>query len=696
MRKQHIITRTALMSILIISAVVISACGNLPPMLGGAPATGETAAPPEGEITPAPVATRPATEAPPADSTAVVDSARRALAQELGVKLEDVRVVSVGQVDWPNGCLGIETPGLMCTDAIVPGYQIILEAGGKPYEYRSDLTGRQVVPASELTGGAAAPQAALTARTAAAAELGVQLEDVRIVSAEQVEWSDACLGVPDPLELCAQAITPGYRVVLEANGQQIIYHTDETGQKMRRERQPGAETPAARGTDQPTAGEGPVIALRSNMDGCFDARVDLNGVTFGECGEEMASSQFPAGVDRLEQLTDMQRVYSSFGASTPAGKVTFVGKGPIEPTPVEQRMIAEWASLVAQEVRSGPGVTRHGLVWQREGGIAGFCDDLTVETGGHAVLRSCKDAPGTAPSWRRLTSEELNTFYGWIDQLGQVAFGQEDAAVADALTIRGLLSGRGTGEAAEAEKASLPQFVSDLLEQWAETTPVQTIDTLADIFIRQAPGEQFEALGTIAAGQQVLVTGVNRDSTWWRVICPDSAVARCWVSADATLTQPTAPAGSTGREPIDETGILSAVIRQVYTVDDTFGGQGNFTTVYLLAVDDTESGAIPYSSKPRSVPAPVQQAVLAALADLPSHFEWIATAGEAPRGENNAVEGNGAIITVGNLRSQPDGGINVAASIYAGMLAAGGQTYLLELQDGIWKITGTTGAAWIS
>ena len=596
------------MSILILSAVVISACGNLPPMLGGAPATGGTAAPSEEEVIPAAVATRPATEAPPADSTALVEAARQALAQELGVKLEDVRVVSIGQVEWP----------------------------------------------------------------------------------------DACLGVPDPLELCAQAITPGYLVVLDANGQQIIYHTDEIGQNMRRERQPGAETPAAQGADQPAAGEGPAIVLRSDVGGCFDARIDLNGVMFGACGEEMASGQFPTGADRFEQLADMQRVYSSFGASTPAGKVTFIGKGPIEPTPVEQRMIAEWASLIAQEVKSGPGVARHGLDWRREGGIAGFCDDLTVETGGHALLRSCKDAPETTARWRRLTSEELTTFYGWLDQLGQVEFEQKDAAVADAMTIRGSLAGRGTGEAAEAEKAALLQFVSGLLEQWADTTPVQTIDTLAEIIIRQGPGEEFEALETIAAGQQVLVTGVNHDGTWWRVICPDSAVGRCWVSADATLTQPTAPAGSTGEEPVDEAGILSAVIRQVYTVDDTYGGQGNFTTVYLLAVDDSESGAIPYSSKARSVPAVVQQAVLADLADLPSHFEWIATAGEAPRDENNVVEGNGAIITVGNIRSQPDGGVHVPASIYAGMLAAGGQTYVLGLQDGIWKITGTTGAPWIS
>ena len=47
-------------------------------------------------------------------------------------------------------------------------------------------------------------------------------------------------------------VTPGYRVTVEANGQQYVYHTDATGQNIRRERAPGTETPAgASGTETP-------------------------------------------------------------------------------------------------------------------------------------------------------------------------------------------------------------------------------------------------------------------------------------------------------------------------------------------------------------------------------------------------------------------------------------------------------------
>jgi hypothetical protein len=41
-----------------------------------------------------------------------------------------------------------------------------------------------------------------------------------------VEWPDACLGIEQPDVACAEVITPGYRVLLEANGQLYDYHTD--------------------------------------------------------------------------------------------------------------------------------------------------------------------------------------------------------------------------------------------------------------------------------------------------------------------------------------------------------------------------------------------------------------------------------------------------------------------------------------
>jgi hypothetical protein len=59
-------------------------------------------------------------------------------------------VVSTEEVEWPDGCLGIQQEGLMCTQAIVPGYRIILEANGREVEYRTNEDGTQIRPASVL------------------------------------------------------------------------------------------------------------------------------------------------------------------------------------------------------------------------------------------------------------------------------------------------------------------------------------------------------------------------------------------------------------------------------------------------------------------------------------------------------------------------------------------------------------------
>ncbi|NUQ36853.1 MAG: hypothetical protein HUU23_03465 [Caldilineales bacterium] len=154
----------------------------------------------------------------------------------------------------------------------------------------------------------------------------------------------------------------------------------------------------------------------------------------------------------------------------------------------------------------------------------------------------------------------------------------------------------------------------------------------------------------------------------------------------ATPTPPPAAA-------IDEVQIYAAVIRQVYTVDHTFGQPPNFPHIYLLAT--TAAEVWPGLQEGELPPAATREAVIAALADLPAAFTWVRSAREAPRDARDTVI-DGAVITVGAIQPQPDGTVQVAASIYFAMLGAGGQTYVLAQQEGVWVITGTTGMHWIS
>jgi len=79
-----------------------------------------------------------------ADSSAVA-VAREKLAGELRVAPAAIRVIAVEEVQWPDGCLGVRTPGVFCTQVIVPGYRVTLEGDGQRYVYHTDQEGRQVV-----------------------------------------------------------------------------------------------------------------------------------------------------------------------------------------------------------------------------------------------------------------------------------------------------------------------------------------------------------------------------------------------------------------------------------------------------------------------------------------------------------------------------------------------------------------------
>lgn len=56
---------------------------------------------------------------------------------------------------------------------------------------------------------------------------GLTEADVSLISVTAAEFSDTSLGCPEPGKSYAQVITPGYIIILQANGKQYEYHTDQ-------------------------------------------------------------------------------------------------------------------------------------------------------------------------------------------------------------------------------------------------------------------------------------------------------------------------------------------------------------------------------------------------------------------------------------------------------------------------------------
>lgn len=63
-------------------------------------------------------------------------------------------------------------------------------------------------------------------------DLDLDMGDFKVVSSDQVDWEDTCLGIDQPGYECQPVVTPGYLVVLEGNGLQFNYHADQKGNQV--------------------------------------------------------------------------------------------------------------------------------------------------------------------------------------------------------------------------------------------------------------------------------------------------------------------------------------------------------------------------------------------------------------------------------------------------------------------------------
>lgn len=312
--------------------LILSACA------GQAEPTEQSFIPIDGLRTPTP--------APQTDLTPAEQAAISRLSSTFNLPREEISIVSTEAVEWPDGCLGVQRPGMMCTQAIVPGYRIILQAGDEQYEFRTNESGSQVVQ----VGGA--PLGLMEEAIAAqlAFNLGLDVDEVFVLSSTDVEFTDACLDVFVPDTACAQVTTPGKIITLRAKGLEFEYHISEDG-------------------------------------------------------------------------------------------------GRVQPATIA-------------------------LTWKREGGIAGFCDRMTVFLSGEVYGSNCgsEQPEGTMKLFADLlTAAEQRQFFTWVWEFDRVRLDVSDpAGVADQMIIALEFQGNGDNQPSETEKQALLEFAQNLYRQLSQ------------------------------------------------------------------------------------------------------------------------------------------------------------------------------------------------------------------------------------
>jgi hypothetical protein len=107
------------------------------------------------------------------------------------------------------------------------------------------------------------------------------------------------------------------------------------------------------------------------------------------------------------------------------------------------------------------------ITWHREGGIAGFCDNLTVSTTGIVIASSCKGNRTEEIGRSQLTPEQLKKMEAWVDSYESFDFQHKDAATADAMILKLVFTGKTDRPASNSEKQAILDFMSDLFSSLA-------------------------------------------------------------------------------------------------------------------------------------------------------------------------------------------------------------------------------------
>ncbi len=302
----------------------------------------------------------------------------------------------------------------------------------------------------------------LAAKTMLAGKSKAAIDAIQLVDIQPVQWPDSCLGVPQAGMMCAMHVVNGYRVALSTNGLNYEAHSNLDGSQM-----VFVAGPLLKSTGMSysigTGDQCQAFLMAENQD-----------VAFGPCFGALKTAPFGDKI-RTEELSHYIQTYQSFSLSLPQGTLNFSGKGSAQASAIEQRSIAAWAQIVADETRSGSFSATDGLViaWRRTGGLAGFCDELSVYATGFASVSNCKNGQSNGVGQAWLTAEQLTRLYQWLDSLSKFQYSTSSQATADQLTLQLTFTGSGPSTAAQGDMQTVETFAEQVFAQigGAQVTP---------------------------------------------------------------------------------------------------------------------------------------------------------------------------------------------------------------------------------
>lgn len=272
------------------------------------------------------------------------------------------------------------------------------------------------------------------AQTAALTHLSMTLnlpaDQITLISTEAVTWSDGCLGVHRIDVMCTQALVEGFKFIFEADGKEYELHTNETGSAVVIASGYGANDLIE-------------AALIKQLADNLGLNVDSISVVSSEPAEFLDSCMGVAMQDMM-----------CAEVITPGHIIVLESDG-----------IRYEYHVNEDGTRIQPATLA--LTWSRDGGIAGFCDSLTMFLSGEVYGNQCKLQDGRMETFASLlTAQERSQFNSWIMEYGQLTLDASDPkGVADGMSLVLVLYGRGGGAPNKDVEAELFTWAQDTFQE---------------------------------------------------------------------------------------------------------------------------------------------------------------------------------------------------------------------------------------
>lgn len=212
---------------------------------------------------------------------------------------------------------------------------------------------------------------------------------------------------------------------------------------------------------EPSSSEPVLVWERERANECHTIAINTQGqAQFGICSSPLSTGTILSEMERPKDLRRFLDSFPPFKVDTPAGRVDFAGYGANSAKASEQRAIAEWASIVYQELLYSRGGASWGMAMalNREG--AHPCQLIQIEVYGKVMANDCSgEVHAYPPMW--LTAEQLDRLYGWIDkfQAGELEFQDKDGQ-----PMRFIFGGKGDQAATSPELEEMLGWIERIYE----------------------------------------------------------------------------------------------------------------------------------------------------------------------------------------------------------------------------------------